>query len=172
MENRVLWENCHRVINKKWKRKHKKKEQRCCRKPANWKRRTYSCDFLPSLRGNVTCALRSSTAHRGLFVSSIHASETRDIVMEMFAPCHISEWPCTHRLACTDRRMAVKDNSPEPCRDLLPGDHMKIKVTVCFLPVGSICLAVLCGWWIKTQKRWLFSIKAVMKCSFASASLK
>lgn len=58
-------------------------------------------------------APRSSTARSGLSASSIHTSETRDIVMEVFAPCHISQWPCMHRLAWTDRGMAVKDKPPE-----------------------------------------------------------
>lgn len=56
------------------------------------------------------CAPCSSAAHPGLSASSIHTLETIDIVMGMFVPGHISQWPYMHRLASTDRGMAVKDN--------------------------------------------------------------
>jgi len=69
--------------------------------------------------------------------SSIHTFEIRDIVMEMFTPCHTSQWSFTHRLACTDRGIAVKDKSQIPCVVLLPDDHLKIEAADCFLPVGS-----------------------------------
>lgn len=78
-----------------------------------------------------------------------------------------------HKQTCSNRwGMAVKDKSPEFSRDLIPGDHLKIKVTVCFLPGGSICLSFWCGGFIKTQERAPVCIKAVMQCPFALESLK
>lgn len=59
--------------------------------------------------------------------------------MEMFTPCHTSQWPFTDRLACRDRGTVVKDRSQISCVVLLPGDYLKIEVAVCFLPAGSSC---------------------------------
>lgn len=68
--------------------------------------------------------------------------------------------------------MAVQDKSSASSGDPLPGDHLQIKVTVCFLPVVSTCLSFWCGGFIKTQERRPFSTKAEIQCPFALESLK
>lgn len=126
---------------------------------------------LPSLRGNLAHDPCSSMAHFRLSTSSIHTSETKHCDGNVHTLPHFPmpqrEQNCLNRWG-----MSVKDKSPESSGDLLPGDHLQIKVTVCFLPVVSICLSFWCGEFIKTQEKGPFSIKVVMQCSFALECLK
>lgn len=142
MENRVLRENCHWVINKKWKRESKKKEQRCCRKPANWKRRTYSCDFLPSQRECNACSTFINSSLRTLLLPfTLLKQETL-------------WWKCLHLAtflngpACADLLGQIgewlsRTNLQSPLGDLLPGDHLKIKVVVYFLPGFNLLISLM-----------------------------